>query len=814
MDYPYEHGPAHYQLWKPPENYFVRGEAPPPYDEAIALAQAESLNTCTVSVATSTQRQYPLGITETEASQNVTTNTTNLINININNGGNLTAIATGENHIGGNNSVADIQTNQIDTALDSNVANNNNNVENNESCASFPPSNYYTIPLIASELCTNQNCDLNVGSTCNYLLSHVQNAAIAKTYDNTAMRANSIIPQQRNSNSTEINETIINRTIAPPPVFDGIKHATASDKNVSATKYRTIGKRHHRTIPKQFEAVDPIVIPLKGSRNSIISPAPNHVTLGSDAFSNTDRLETVCHENKRLSCQCPVQHMPTKYLSSNVEHNETISTLLTDSQIGKMPAVNNHMSVDAIRHVNLPHQFASGQTKNVQLSSGYGIGGTLNKNYYVGETRDKNVDYISNCSKTQLFQKNDRTIADQPRVENLSNLKKQNSLTKNAISHDASITLKSKNKNGTEKCEQSPNAIKVNSNLHITTNLQQANSYNDHKAQKKSSTYEMITKPTPELPPKMHKLNANRLSGAHQKSYYSNSKTHTISKLSKDGSKLSISESSATDIYRKVDKQQKTNFSKSLPRTVVSSSYEYSRIFRNTAQFNNNSQDNKSSCSTLAKKANKISSRSLNLLTEVVNKVPSVINIPSSVSPPQLSFADHNIFVPTEGVPVQFSARNINNKRSMIEQTATKKITNQNQARNAHRQMNINESSMKNEKPLPVLSTYKNCANPKEHFLPNDNSLDDDYLSECENCKSANGSRYYLEEEGDDAPQETMTLQRKMPEIEDIDQQSYYRVSSTLPTSTSRKTSSTNNREAWFTTIPASSSSDEEDAVE
>lgn len=48
MDYPYEHGTAHYQLWKPPGNYFTRGEAPPPYEEAIALAQAESLNTCTV----------------------------------------------------------------------------------------------------------------------------------------------------------------------------------------------------------------------------------------------------------------------------------------------------------------------------------------------------------------------------------------------------------------------------------------------------------------------------------------------------------------------------------------------------------------------------------------------------------------------------------------------------------------------------------------------------------------------------------------------------------------------------------------------
>lgn len=48
MDYPYEQGPAHYQLWKPPGNYFTRGEAPPPYEQVIASAQTETHNTCTV----------------------------------------------------------------------------------------------------------------------------------------------------------------------------------------------------------------------------------------------------------------------------------------------------------------------------------------------------------------------------------------------------------------------------------------------------------------------------------------------------------------------------------------------------------------------------------------------------------------------------------------------------------------------------------------------------------------------------------------------------------------------------------------------
>jgi hypothetical protein len=32
-----------YPLWKPPSNYFPRGEAPPPYEEAVAAARAEQL---------------------------------------------------------------------------------------------------------------------------------------------------------------------------------------------------------------------------------------------------------------------------------------------------------------------------------------------------------------------------------------------------------------------------------------------------------------------------------------------------------------------------------------------------------------------------------------------------------------------------------------------------------------------------------------------------------------------------------------------------------------------------------------------------
>lgn len=112
MEYPYEHQNSHFQLWKP---FFPRGEAPPPYEEAISMAQTESLQAqagqCTVSVATSTHRTLPMNVCNNATTDNtdlssmpvngnpITSNTTNLINININNAGNITAVATGENHL-------------------------------------------------------------------------------------------------------------------------------------------------------------------------------------------------------------------------------------------------------------------------------------------------------------------------------------------------------------------------------------------------------------------------------------------------------------------------------------------------------------------------------------------------------------------------------------------------------------------------------------------------------------------------------------------------------------------------------------------
>ncbi|XP_029670915.1 putative GPI-anchored protein pfl2 [Formica exsecta] len=84
----------------------------------------------------------------------------------------------------------------------------------------------------------------------------------------------------------------------------------------------------------------------------------------------------------------------------------------------------------------------------------------------------------------------------------------------------------------------------------------------------------------------------------------------------------------------------------------------------------------------------------------------------------------------------------------------------------------------------------------------------DDYRSECENCKSATGSRYYLDNEDElvTSLHETMTLHRRPDEATSNATPQYYRTSLTLPTSTRQRTRITGARENWFNTMPESSS--------
>jgi hypothetical protein len=94
-----------------------------------------------------------------------------------------------------------------------------------------------------------------------------------------------------------------------------------------------------------------------------------------------------------------------------------------------------------------------------------------------------------------------------------------------------------------------------------------------------------------------------------------------------------------------------------------------------------------------------------------------------------------------------------------------------------HRLNDLNKGSLDSA----TCSCSYQCLPPP--LPPDDN---DDYRSECENCKSTHGSRYYLDQEPNiTSPQETMTLHRR-PQDYDTEEQGYYRTSLTLPTHTRR----------------------------
>lgn len=795
MDYSYDHGPAHYHLWKPPGSYFTRGEAPPPYEEAIALAQAEPLNSCTVSVATSTQRQYPISMTESNAAQTISANTTNLINININNGGNVTTIASGENHA---------TRNEIESSVPTDIGIPNVNMTNRNNLDNEPrvslSANYYTIPVVNSEVCTNRHCDLNYNSNDNYSDSD-KNANIkeVQTCSNQILPiVPRVIPPKGGSSDRLFNcEVSINRTSS---LENTAKKSSTARNDISTTdKIRNSDKRYHRTIPRQFAAVDPIINPLKNNHN-LVAVANNAVCANELNSKIIEHADPLYDGLKRLSCQCPVQHMSMPYSSPhiiNVNHNsvgESSSVVSHEVNVQNISAARKKKNIPRSRHDNVSQSDASLQQELSQISKNDQCRGTHRKIYDSGE---KNT---LGYTMTQPTSDVERKLDDRSSSDNKITLKKDIS--------GPSRTSITKGTNGNQifvpkcivvKADQDCHTAGYESDKH-TTNIK--SNFDKDTLRKPIISSNLGIQSNPELPPKLLKHNG-RSSGT-QRSYYGSSRTYTISKPSQDNAKFSIPANSNLSFSRINTDLQKTNYSRSLPRNALSGCHDYVQISKyatrqSCVSKNIDDSNTNTNYNTLPKKGSKLTTRNSNLLTEVVNKVPSVINIPSPIQS-----TSRCVVIPGGEVALsQSSSIKLINKRSQLSAFNTLQPT----------EMDISKHHVKNEKPLPVLTTSTNCSNPKEHFLPNDNSLDDDYLSECENCKSAHGSRYYLEGEIDDVPQETMTLQRKMPDSEE-DQQNYYRVSSTLPIHTSKRAPALKNRETWFSTIPASSSSDEEDPIE
>lgn len=68
--------------------------------------------------------------------------------------------------------------------------------------------------------------------------------------------------------------------------------------------------------------------------------------------------------------------------------------------------------------------------------------------------------------------------------------------------------------------------------------------------------------------------------------------------------------------------------------------------------------------------------------------------------------------------------------------------------------------------------------------LPHESSLDDEYFSECENCKTAQSTKYLIGAETLRNEIETMTLHRKL--TNDEKEKDQFRISCTLPSNSKK----------------------------
>uniref|UniRef100_A0A336MKT7 CSON001524 protein n=1 Tax=Culicoides sonorensis TaxID=179676 RepID=A0A336MKT7_CULSO len=787
MGFTYDGNPNHYQLWKPPGNYFPRGEAPPPYEEAIALAQAESMNTCTVSVAT-THRTLPLNVCNSEP--DISSTTTNLINININNAGNITAVAAGENHILSSSSFGRSPSNTLPRTTENGLIQ-----LPADPSSSIYPCNQQMINLPREIPCTLQNCELNTTTITNQICnipimgrasgqclvrsqmpkenqpSNQSIATVSNSIQNTQL-----LMSGANSNSNSMSRSMNNSTIAtilPPPLFSSepmnsnldteplivpVENHTGDIVELPKTSNSstTSSKRYHRTIPRNLATTDALMATLKPNNNSTSATT----TAGNSGLHSPN--------NKKAACQCPVQHVPMTYMGSNQinaaqqnTQNIFLSTLTTK--------LNNVAAKQATSAVGKSTSFPS--TSGIQ---------TISKPQEIVPNLYQGPNYDPTNSIRRLK----------------PNLLKLEAAHPNALGITSSNTPRRKidpallQQQQQQSHDITPKPIlKSSSRSSLTESRSQENLL--------SASYPMIdavaktvTEPNPVLPPKLYKSSSQKQNHHRDNgSYYSNSKIHAITRPSETAQFSILNDHHSAESSLRM----RHTSNKTLPRTEST----YSDVDK-VISSRQPSQHVTSGNNTLPKNKHH-NARSSSSITEVVNKVPSIITLPH----PKTSNNGNQSSKPPSG------KQNHQRSRSGTRTPTTPPHTNNSSSHVIHRHQG---SSSDNNKPLPVLTTSTNCTNPKQHFLPNDTSLDDDYLSECENCKTAHGSKYYLDEEVEGETMETMTLQRKMPETNECDeQQGYYRVSATLPSNTNKQKPVVKSREPWFATIPASSSSEGEE---
>lgn len=609
-------------------------------------------------------------------------------------------------------------------------------------------------------------------------------------------------------------------TILPPPLFDEtsaviISDTVVSTASLSKTQYLK-SRRHHRTIPRHFTLSEPTVL-----ATIAMDQTPNKAKHTNDQIQSNCSMNN--NNNKKPICQCPIQHVPMTYMGSS--HLNSTRNQPNDMYLSTLSRKQSHHKTHVAKSasfttVSTAPMTSPSTTTNYSRDSASGLL-SISTN---ASTSNSPILSISSHSQNNTLRRQ-RTPVKIPTIskqivnsedDNIIPSQKQVS---NSYEHPVQMQIASVGKTTVLSTDKSKATVNIMNNTEITNTpfpIQLIESMGKSKSKEHGKN--------PILPPKTYKMSVAPAPAPQTVNIQSIPRIQTISKPTSDiGMMLPASQNSLPQaqsilqndsIHRQNPLQMhsshrshhsntrnehaKVVHSKSLPRnddrnnlsTIASDTGLSSSSSKNQSFGKNNLASTSFPVLTNHYTLPKASSAKMSLnntINDVVNKVPSIINIPTPIADQKLTAI--KVKSPTTAINKSIA----NTQKNYGKSSSASKLSKTNNSNSntgaslatiVHQ--NQNRKTIEEKQPLPVCTTYKNCSNPKEHFLPNDTSLDDDYLSECENCKSAHGSRYYLDEEVEEQPQETMTLQRKMDEKED--ELTYYRTSSTLPTNTKQKT--------------------------
>lgn len=547
-------------------------------------------------------------------------------------------------------------------------------------------------------------------------------------------------------------------------------------------KYSSRGQRLHRTIPRHFTTSIPSA--------SVGGADLENVAASSSAFGGTkknqrDQLQTLRRNksekalsghNKKPVCQCPVQHVPMTYMGST-----TLSSnqLLASNVSGQTKLVSNHHRKSMLNVTKLgQHQMvlepAKGYDDELKLMTNSlrrvktkvpdTVGGGSGKE----SASDLHVK-IPTISKQVLNSDTEKKAPAMVQEHQIQSILKHTPVASKRTLVGTGST------EATDLINPPPFPIEMIDSLSVTQPMPQQMTACGSKATATVPAMNTIStlEQNPALPPKMYK--SNRHHGTASGSIHTISKSPRMSFPSQfKGETASprpcTSLTRTVDVFPKSEKPPQQSVVGKMSTISFPSSLNHITYSLPKANYT-------ASTSSGANPVTKSSAGRTCALSEVLSKVPSA----TKTGPKEVAHPGCSKSVGESHYNHQNNYHNHHQPKNVAKPQQQRVQTGSEAVRGVE-----GGASGDSEKPLPVCTTSKNCSNPKEHFMPNEGSLDDDYLSECENCKSVFGSRYYLEEQVAESPQETMTLQRK-PEAAECEEQAYYRTSTTLPTNTKQK---------------------------